>query len=77
MMCLACEQDAMWFAYLRRKGLITPDGYLVEEPPSLFGSTEPALASVPAETRRAQKRVARTSSERRAQSVLFSASRRV
>jgi hypothetical protein len=39
-MCLACEQDAMWFAYLQRKGLITPDGYLVEEPPSLFGPVE-------------------------------------
>ena len=35
MMCLACEQDAMWFAYLQRKGLITPDGYLIEQPPSL------------------------------------------
>jgi hypothetical protein len=35
-MCLACEQDAMWFAYLQRKGLITPDGYLVEQPPSLL-----------------------------------------
>jgi hypothetical protein len=35
-MCIACEQDAMWFAYLQRKGLITPDGYLVEEPPSLY-----------------------------------------
>ena len=42
MMCIACEQDAMWFAYLRRKGLITPDGYLVEEPPSLVGPVEPA-----------------------------------
>jgi hypothetical protein len=40
MMCIACEQDAMWFAYLRRKGLITPDGYLVEEPPSLLGPVE-------------------------------------
>jgi hypothetical protein len=40
MMCLACEQDAMWFAYLRRKGLISEDGYLVEEPPSLFGPVE-------------------------------------
>jgi hypothetical protein len=39
-MCLACEQGAMWFAYLQRKGLITPDGYLVEEPP-LFGLAEP------------------------------------
>ena len=41
-MCIACEQDAMWFAYLRRKGLITPDGYLVEEPPSLVVA-EPAV----------------------------------
>jgi len=41
MMCIACEQDAMWFAYLQRKGLITPDGYLVEEPPLLFAA-EPA-----------------------------------
>jgi len=40
MMCLACEQDAMWFAYLQRKGLITPDGYLVEEPPSLLAPIE-------------------------------------
>jgi hypothetical protein len=46
MMCLACEQDAMWFAYLQRKGLITPDGYLVEQPPSLFAAetVEPAPA---------------------------------
>ena len=35
MMCLACEQDVLWFAYLQRRGLITPDGYLVEQPPSL------------------------------------------
>ena len=45
MMCIACEQEAMWFAYLQRKGLITPDGYLVEEPPFLAGPIElsPAL----------------------------------
>jgi hypothetical protein len=44
MMCIACEQDAMWFAYLKRKGLITPDGYLVEPPPSVFMAepSEPA-----------------------------------
>jgi hypothetical protein len=35
-MCIACEQEAMWFAYLQRRGLITPDGRLVEQPPSLF-----------------------------------------
>jgi hypothetical protein len=40
-MCIACEQDAMWFAYLQRKGLITPEGFLVEEPPSVFAA-EPA-----------------------------------
>jgi hypothetical protein len=46
MMCIACEQDAMWFAYLQRKGLITPDGYLVEPPPSVFAAepAEPAPA---------------------------------
>ncbi len=38
MMCIACEQDAMWFAYLQRKGLITADGYLVEPPPSLLAA---------------------------------------
>ena len=44
MMCIACEQDAMWFAYLRRKGLITPEGYLVEEPPSLAGLVDQPAA---------------------------------
>jgi len=45
-MCIACEQEAMWFAYLKRRGLITPDGRLVEEPPSLFVAEpiEPAPA---------------------------------
>ena len=26
-MCLACEQNGLWLAYLRQRGLITPDGY--------------------------------------------------
>jgi hypothetical protein len=45
-MCIACEQDAMWFAYLQRKGLITPDGFLAEEPPSVFAAepVDPAPA---------------------------------
>jgi len=43
MMCLACEQDAMWFAYLQRRGLITPGGYLVEQPPSLIDPIEPTV----------------------------------
>ena len=42
MMCLACEQNGLWLAYLRRRGLITPDGYLVEQPPSLIDPIEPA-----------------------------------
>jgi hypothetical protein len=25
MMCLACQQDAMWFAYLDSRGLLTPE----------------------------------------------------
>lgn len=43
-MCLACEQEAMWLAYLQRKGLITPDGFLVENPPYLAGPVESAPA---------------------------------
>lgn len=42
MMCLACEQDALWFAYLQRRGLITPDGYLVEQPPFLADAADPS-----------------------------------
>lgn len=44
MMCLACEQQGLWLAYLRKRGLITPDGYLVEQPPFLAdaGDAQPA-----------------------------------
>jgi len=48
-MCIACEQDAMWFAYLQRKGLITPDGYLVEQPPSLFAADPVEPSAFPEE----------------------------
>jgi len=44
-MCLACEQDAMWFAYLQRRGLITPDGRFVEEPPVFLA--DPVESSAP------------------------------
>jgi hypothetical protein len=49
MMCLACEQDSLWLAYLQRRGLITPDGYLVEPPPFLAdaGETQEAQAELP------------------------------
>ena len=46
MMCIACEQNAMWFAYLKSKGLITPDGYLVEPPPSVF-AVDPLESTAP------------------------------
>jgi hypothetical protein len=44
-MCLACEQDGLWLAYLRRRGLITPDGFLVEEPPFVAGPVEATPAA--------------------------------
>jgi hypothetical protein len=47
MMCLACEQNGLWLAYLRRRGLITPDGYLVEQPPFLAEAGEPQPAPPP------------------------------
>jgi hypothetical protein len=43
-MCLACEQQGMWLAYLKRRGLINEDGYLVEEPPFLADAGEPQPA---------------------------------
>jgi hypothetical protein len=43
-MCLACEQQGMWLAYLKRRGMITEDGYLVEEPPFLTDASEPPPA---------------------------------
>ena len=51
MMCIACEQDALWFAYLQRRGLITPEGYLVEQPPFLADpiESEPAQAAAQAQ----------------------------
>jgi hypothetical protein len=45
MMCLACEQQGLWLAYLKKRGLITPDGYLTEEPPFLADGAEPQLAA--------------------------------
>jgi hypothetical protein len=44
MMCLACEQQGLWLAYLQKRGLITPDGYLVEQPPFLADAGEPQPA---------------------------------
>ena len=44
MMCIACEQDALWFAYLQKRGLISPEGYLVEPPPFVAEPIESAPA---------------------------------
>jgi hypothetical protein len=43
-MCLACEQQALWFAYLQRRGLITPDGRIVEQSPFFADAAEPVAA---------------------------------
>ena len=52
MMCIACEQDALWFAYLQKRGLISPEGYLVEQPPFLADPIESTPA--PAEEEKKQ-----------------------
>jgi hypothetical protein len=44
MMCLACEQQGLWLAYLQKRGLITPGGYLTEQPPFLADAGEPKPA---------------------------------
>jgi len=51
MMCIACEHDAMWFAYLERKGLITPDGYPAEQPASVLAGEPPEPAPVAADAK--------------------------
>ena len=56
MMCIACEQNAMWFAYLKQKGLITPEGYLVEPPPSVFAADPPEPAAPEGEEKAASAR---------------------
>jgi hypothetical protein len=37
----------MWFAYLQRRGLITPDGQFVEQPPLFLA--DPIESSAPEE----------------------------
>ena len=49
----------MWFAYLRRRGLITPDGRPVEEPPSLFVA-EPTRPTAAAEEMKQEARLPST-----------------
>jgi hypothetical protein len=54
-MCLACEQDAIWFAYLESRGLLKPDDPAAVE--ALFAAfpeqplpVQPAEGERPAET---------------------------
>jgi hypothetical protein len=40
-MCLACEQQAMWLAYMRRRGLVALDDSFIVEPPVEPAPAEP------------------------------------
>ena len=40
-MCLACEEDAIWLAYLESRGLLTPDNP---------GAAEALFAAFPVES---------------------------
>lgn len=46
-MCLACEQDALWFAYLQRRGLILTGGVPVKQPPSVFAADPVEPSPIP------------------------------
>jgi len=48
-MCIACEQEAMWFAYLRRRGLINENGEPVEPVPTVAYPIEALSAPEQAE----------------------------
>ena len=56
-MCLACEQDAMWFAYLRRRGLIDENGMPTEPVPNLADPFETLATEEEKEQRDAQKQL--------------------
>jgi hypothetical protein len=61
-MCLACEQDAMWFAYLRRRGLIDENGEPVEPVPSIAYPIE--VLSAPEQTEeQVEEKVEQSASE--------------
>jgi hypothetical protein len=55
-MCLACEQDAIWFAYLESRGLLKPDdpaavdalfGAFPVQPLPMQGAEDEQTASAP------------------------------
>ncbi len=68
-MCLACEQDAMWFAYLRRRGLIDENGEPVEPVPSVAYPIEALSAPEQAEEQ-AETNVEQSASEPAEKSTL-------
>jgi hypothetical protein len=68
-MCLACEQDAMWFAYLRRRGLIDENGEPVEPVPSVAYPIE-ALSAAEGAPQPAEPNVAQSPSEPAEKSTL-------
>jgi len=47
MMCLACEQDFMWLAYLQSRGLIGPDGRIRPDAALEAVGDDAAVATVP------------------------------
>jgi hypothetical protein len=51
-MCLACEQDAIWLAYLDSQGLLKPDDPAAVE--ALFGAFPVQPLPVPAEGAKAK-----------------------
>jgi hypothetical protein len=53
-MCLACEQDAMWFAYLRRRGLIDENGMPTEPAPFLADAFDTLATEEEKEAKAAQ-----------------------
>ena len=48
-MCLACEQDAMWYPYLRRRGLLDENRMPVEPVPSVAYPVEALMPQQPEE----------------------------
>ena len=53
-MCLACEQNAMWFAYLRRRGLIDESGMPIEPEPYLADAFDTLATQEEKEAKAAQ-----------------------
>ena len=53
-MCLACEQEAMWFAYLRRRGLIDENGMPTEPVPFVADAFDTLATEEEKETKAAQ-----------------------